>query len=228
MLRKFSNFNQYVTPDKQIHPLYPFFKRVFDVFFSLTFILVFSPVYLFLALLIKLNSKGPVFYVGKRLGKRGKYIEIFKFRTMYIDAEDRLEEMLKNNSQMKEEWEVFQKLQKDPRCTVVGKFLRRTSLDEFPQFFNVLSGDLSVVGPRPHYIEELEEKEKSPLRKYAHLVLAVKPGITGLWQISGRSHLSYEDRVELDSLYYKKQSFFYDMKVVLKTIPLVLISRGAV
>ena len=84
------------------------------------------------------------------------------------------------------------------------------------------------MGPRPHYIEELEEKEQSPLKKYAHLVLAVKPGITGLWQISGRSHLSYEDRVELDSLYYKKQSFLYDMKVVLKTIPLVLISRGAV
>ncbi len=214
--------------DKQTHPLYPFFKRVFDVFFSLMFILVFSPVYLFLALLVKLNSKGPIFYVGKRLGKKGKYIEIFKFRTMYIDAEDRLEEMLRSSPQMKEEWEVFQKFQKDPRCTALGKFLRRTSLDEFPQFFNVLSGDLSVVGPRPHYIKELEEKEKSPLRKYAHLILAVKPGITGLWQISGRSHLSYADRVELDSLYYKKQSFFYDIKVVLKTIPLVLISRGAV
>lgn len=210
------------------HPLYPFLKRLFDLFFSLTFILVFSPLYLLLALLIKWNSRGPILYVGKRLGKGGKYISIFKFRTMYIDAEKRLKKMLDNNPKMKEEWEIYQKLQEDPRCTRIGKFLRRTSLDEFPQFFNVLLGDLSVVGPRPHYIEELEEKTHSPLKKYAHLVLAVKPGITGLWQISGRSHLSYEDRVELDSLYFKKQSFFYDLKVVLKTIPLVLISRGAV
>ncbi|MCB1107479.1 MAG: sugar transferase [Chlamydiia bacterium] len=217
-----------MTLDKQFHPLYPFFKRFFDIIFSLSFVLIFSPLYLLLALLIKLDSKGPVFYIGKRLGKGGRYIHIFKFRTMYIDAEERLEEMLKKDPKIKEEWDVYQKLHDDPRCTSIGKFLRRTSLDEFPQFFNVLKGDLSVVGPRPHYIEELKGKEDSPLKKYAHLVLAVKPGITGLWQISGRSHLSYEDRVELDSLYYKKQSFFYDMKVILKTIPLVLISRGAV
>lgn len=214
--------------EKKIHPLYPFLKRLFDVLFSLSFIFAFSPIYFLLALLIKCDSRGPILYIGKRLGKGGKYINIFKFRTMYIDAEERLKEMLENNPKMKEEWQVFQKLHDDPRCTRVGKFLRRTSLDEFPQFLNVLLGDLSVVGPRPHYIEELEEKDNSPLKKYAHLVLAVKPGITGLWQISGRSHLSYEDRVELDSLYYKKQSFFYDLKVVLKTIPLVLISRGAV
>jgi exopolysaccharide production protein ExoY len=214
--------------EKKTHPLYPFFKRLFDVLFSLSFIVVFSPLYLLLALLIKWNSKGPVLYIGKRLGKGGKHIEIFKFRTMYIDAEERLKDMLSSDPKMRSEWEVFQKLHNDPRCTYIGKFLRRTSLDEFPQFFNVLKGDLSVVGPRPHYIDELEGKENSPLKKYAHLVLATKPGITGLWQISGRSHLSYEDRVELDSLYFKKQSFFYDMKVVLKTVPLVLISRGAV
>jgi len=214
--------------EKKTHPLYPFFKRLFDVLFSLSFIVVFSPLYLLLALLIKWNSKGPVLYIGKRLGKGGKHIEIFKFRTMYIDAEERLKDMLSSDPKMRSEWEVFQKLHNDPRCTSIGKFLRRTSLDEFPQFFNVLKGDLSVVGPRPHYIDELERKENSPLKKYAHLVLATKPGITGLWQVSGRSHLSYEDRVELDSLYFKKQSFFYDIKVVLKTVPLVLISRGAV
>jgi len=214
--------------EKKTHPLYPFFKRLFDVLFSLSFIVVFSPLYLLLALLIKWNSKGPVLYIGKRLGKGGKHLEIFKFRTMYIDAEERLKDMLSSDPKMRSEWEVFQKLHNDPRCTSIGKFLRRTSLDEFPQFFNVLKGDLSVVGPRPHYIDELERKENSPLKKYAHLVLATKPGITGLWQVSGRSHLSYEDRVELDSLYFKKQSFFYDIKVVLKTVPLVLISRGAV
>ncbi|WP_194847454.1 sugar transferase [Candidatus Neptunochlamydia vexilliferae] len=214
--------------EKNTHPFYPFFKRLFDLAFSTTFITIFSPVYLALALLIKLGSKGPIFYIGKRLGKGGKHVTIYKFRTMYLDAEERLEEMLKNNPKMREEWEVYQKLQDDPRCTPIGKFLRKTSLDEFPQFLNVIKGDLSVVGPRPHYIEELEGERNSPLKKYAQFVLSVKPGITGLWQISGRNHLSYEDRVELDSLYYKKQSFFYDLMVVLKTIPLVLISRGAV
>ncbi len=214
--------------EKTTHPSYPFFKRLFDLVFSMTFVTIFSPVYLVLALLIKLGSKGPIFYIGKRLGKEGKHVTIYKFRTMYLDAEKRLEDMLKYNPKMREEWEIYQKFQNDPRCTPIGKFLRKTSLDEFPQFFNVLKGDLSVVGPRPHYIEELEGEGNSPLKKYAQFVLAVKPGITGLWQISGRSHLSYEDRVELDSLYYKKQSFFYDLMVVLKTIPLVLISRGAV
>lgn len=214
--------------EKNSHPFYPFFKRVFDIVFSLLFILVFSPLYLIIALLIKLESKGPIFYIGKRLGKGGKYITIYKFRTMYIDAEERLGDMLIKNPEMGKEWEIYQKLQNDPRCTRVGKFLRKTSLDEFPQFLNVLGGELSVVGPRPHYIHELERSEPSPLKKYAHLILAVKPGITGLWQISGRSHLSFEDRVELDSLYCKKQSFFYDCSVVLKTIPLVLMSRGAI
>ena len=222
-----TNFHN-LTPRKRLHPFYPFFKRLFDILFSLTFVITFSPIYLIIAFLIKLDSRGPIFYVGKRLGKREKHIKIYKFRTMYINAEKRLEEMLKKDPKVKEEWNIYQKLQKDPRCTTVGKFLRRTSLDEFPQFFNVLKGDLSVVGPRPHYIYELEEKGNSPLKKYAHDVLSVKPGITGLWQISGRSHLSYEDRVELDSLYCKKQSFFYDLYVVLKTIPLVLLSRGAV
>ena len=216
-----------LTLEKSPHPFYPFLKRLFDILFSLCFITLFSPIYILIALLIKLDSKGPIFYVGGRLGKGGKYIKVLKFRTMYVNAEEMLEEMLRANPKVQEEWEVFQKLQEDPRCTPIGKFLRKTSLDEFPQFFNVLKGDLSVVGPRPHFIFELEEKKESPLRKYAHLVLAVKPGITGLWQVSGRSRLSYEDRVELDSLYMKKQSFFYDLMVILKTIPIVLFSKGA-
>lgn len=212
---------------RQAHFFYPFFKRLFDLLFSLAFIIVFSPVYLIIAVLIKLDSKGPIFYVGKRLGKGKKHITIYKFRTMHIDAEERLKEILKKDPIMEREWKIYQKLQKDPRCTKIGRFLRKTSLDEFPQFLNVLKGDLSVVGPRPHYIYELEKQENSPLKRYADNVFSVKPGITGLWQISGRSHLSYEERVELDSLYCKKRSFFYDLYVVLKTIPLVLLSRGA-
>lgn len=206
---------------------YPFFKRLFDIFFSFCFILVFSPVYLILALLIRASSKGPVFYVGKRLGRGGKHITVYKFRTMFTDAEERLEELLSKDPAIREEWEVYQKLQSDPRCTPIGKFMRKTSLDEFPQFFCVFKGDLSVVGPRPHYIFELEKNEKSPLRLHADTVLAVKPGITSIWQTSGRSNLSYEERVKLDCEYVKKQSFFYDIYLILKTIPSLLFPQGA-
>lgn len=206
---------------------FPRFKRLFDIVFSLSFILILSPIYLLIALLIKLSSKGPIFYVTKRLGKNKKHITVYKFRTMYLDADARLKDLLKKNPKMREEWEVYQKLKSDPRCTPVGKFLRRTSLDEFPQFFNVLKGDLSVVGPRPHFIFELEENKASPLHRYADKILSVKPGITGLWQTSGRSCLAYDDRVELDCLYVDKQAFLFDLYLILKTIPSVLFSKGA-
>lgn len=202
-------------------------KRFFDLLFSIIFILFLSPVYLLIALIIKLDSKGPIFYVTKRLGKDKRHITIYKFRTMYIDADKRLETLLQKNPEMKEEWEVFQKLREDPRCTPIGKFLRKTSLDELPQFFNVICGSLSVVGPRPHYIFELEDNNSSPLQKHADKILSVKPGITGLWQISGRSRLSYEERVELDCLYVERQAFLFDLILILKTVPSILFSKGA-
>lgn len=202
-------------------------KRLFDLLFSIVFVLTLSPIYLLIALLIKIDSKGPFLYVTKRLGKNKNHITIYKFRTMYMDAEERLKEILKKNDQVKKEWEIFQKLREDPRCTPIGKFLRKTSLDELPQFFNVISGSLSVVGPRPHYIFELEENSESPLHKHADKILSVKPGITGLWQTSGRSYLSYKERVELDSLYVDKQAFFFDLLLILKTIPSIFFSKGA-
>lgn len=216
-----------ISKESSKHALYRFMKRAFDLLFSLFFILFFSPLYLLIALLIKLDSKGPTFYVTKRLGKNKEHITVCKFRTMYVDAEERLNELLKKHPEMKKEWEVFQKLKEDPRCTLIGKFLRRTSLDELPQFFNALKGSISIVGPRPHFIFELEEKQNSPLRKHADKILSVKPGITGLWQTSGRSNLSYDDRVELDCLYVDKQAFFFDLFLVLKTVPSVLFSKGA-
>jgi len=219
------NSSSVSTPSKSLSSLK--IKRVFDFLFSLIFVLVLSPVYLMIALLIKLDSKGPIFYVTKRLGKDKKHIKIYKFRTMYMDAEKRLQDILENNSEMRKEWEVFQKLRNDPRCTPIGKFLRRTSLDELPQFFNVLEGALSVVGPRPHFIFELEENDNSPLQKHAEKILSVKPGITGLWQTSGRNHLSYDERVQLDCQYVEKQAFFFDLMLIVKTIPSVLFSKGA-
>lgn len=205
----------------------PQLKRAFDILFSLLIIIILSPIFLLIALIIKLDSKGPVLYFAKRLGKDRKIVTVYKFRTMYIDADVRLKKLIESHPEMKKEWDVFQKLKKDPRCTPIGKFLRRVSLDELPQFFNVLEGSLSVVGPRPHMIEELDENSDGLLSKYADTILSVKPGITGIWQTSGRSHLSYEERIELDRSYVEKQSFFFDLFLILKTIPCVLFSKGA-
>ncbi|MEM7174359.1 MAG: sugar transferase [Chlamydiota bacterium] len=206
---------------------YPFFKRCFDIVFSLSVLTLLSPLYLFFALVIKWDSKGPIFYKGKRLGKEGKIITIYKFRTMHLDADTQLSDILSRNPKIKAEWTTYQKIKSDPRCTRIGKLLRQTSLDELPQFFCVLKGDLSVVGPRPHYISELKDNPTSPLKYHAATVLSVKPGITSIWQVSGRSQLPYQERVALDCSYVKKQSFLYDLYLIAKTIPTLFLSKGA-
>ena len=202
-------------------------KRLFDIAFSSCFILCFFPLYLLLAIVVKTTSKGPIFYVGKRLGKERKHIKIYKFRSMFVDAEKQLNTLIKTNPKIKKEWEVYQKIRSDPRCTWIGNIMRKASLDELPQFFSVLKGDLSVVGPRPHYISELEKPETSPLKQYASQIFTVKPGITSIWQISGRSSLSYEERVKLDCKYVAKQSLIYDLYLIIRTIPSVFLSNGA-
>jgi len=212
----------------KLRSIFPsFLKRAFDILFSLSFISLFSPVYLLICLLVKLDSRGRAFYVGERLGRGGKVIKIFKFRTMHADAELSLQDILKKNPDIRREWEIFRKIQHDPRCTCIGRFLRKKSFDELPQFFNVLKGEMSVVGPRPHLATELQREGGSPLKKHANLILKVKPGVTGLWQTSGRNQLSYEDRVKLDRLYITNRSFFYDMFILLKTIPSIIFARGA-
>lgn len=206
---------------------YVFFKRCFDIAFSLCVLILSSPLSLLLAAMIKCDSKGPVFYKGKRLGEGKKEITIYKFRTMRLHADKQLANMLKSDAKMREEWEIYQKLKRDPRCTRLGKFLRKTSLDELPQFFCVLKGDLSIVGPRPHYPFELKRNPTSPLRSYANAVLSVKPGITSTWQVSGRSKLSYQKRVALDYFYVTHRSFLYDLFLIFKTIPTLFLSKGA-
>lgn len=201
-------------------------KRTFDLFFSLLALLVTSPLFLLIPLLIKIDSKGPIFYKGKRLGKGGKIVSIYKFRTMKVGADRELASLLGKSPERKREWEIYQKFQRDPRCTSFGKWLRKTSLDEIPQFFCVLKGDLSIVGPRPHYPFVLSEKVE-PFIHYASSVLSVKPGITSIWQVSGRSQRSYRSRVKLDSFYAKNRSLQYDFYLLLKTIPCVLFSKAA-
>ncbi|MBY0528711.1 MAG: sugar transferase [Rhabdochlamydiaceae bacterium] len=201
-------------------------KRVFDILFSLAALIFGMPLFLAIALLIKLTSRGPVFYCSLRLGKNGKLFNFWKFRTMYVHADLKLKKLLEDNPLLREEWQKYFKLKNDPRHTRIGKFLRKTSLDEFPQFWNVLIGDLSIVGPRPYLPNETDEIKKHISDDFEKL-LSVKPGLTGIWQTSGRSHLTFENRVRLDLDYVKRNSFLFDLRLILKTIPMLIFPKGA-
>lgn len=195
-------------------------KRLFDIVFSLVVLVFFSPVYLLLALLIVLSSSGPVFYVQKRVGKNYKRFDCIKFRTMVVNADELLIEMIKTSPQLRQEFEDNFKLKYDPRVTWIGHFLRVTSLDEFPQFWNVLRGDMSVVGPRPLVVEELP-------RYGAHIdrVLTIRPGITGLWQVSGRNDIPYPQRVRMDLYYANARNFWMDLWIIVKTVGVVIFPK---
>ncbi len=198
-------------------------KRVFDIGFSLVALVGVCPVLVLVALVVKASSPGPLFFRSQRVGKGGKIFGCLKFRTMFADAEKRLEEMLQRDAALKKEWETFWKLKEDPRITPVGKFLRKTSLDELPQFWNVLKGELSVVGPRPITHEEVKRYYGDKAEK----ILSLRPGVTGLWQTSGRNLLSFEERVLLEERYVDTHSFLLDLKLILKTIPSMISCKGA-
>ncbi|MBS0625346.1 MAG: sugar transferase [Verrucomicrobia bacterium] len=206
-------------------------KRLFDIVFSLTFLACFSPLYLILIALVKCSSQGPVFYKSTRLGRGGRTIDCIKFRTMYKDADARLKDLLASNPDMAAEWSAYQKLKNDPRITPIGKIMRKTSLDELPQFINVLKGDLSVVGPRPPtlmgppegYLQEISQLYGDSTAK----ILSVRPGITGVWQVSGRSAISFEERKKIEATYAENRTFWQDLRVIFKTIPAVFFSKGA-
>lgn len=201
------------------------FKRVFDFFVTFILVAVLSPVYLLLIILQKLLNPGPVFYISKRLSRFSKPIDLFKFRTMGAqygkkDASLEFEEM--NRPDLAEEYRRDHKVVNDPRITTLGKFLRNTSLDELPQLFNVLRGDLSLVGPRPILPQEVNFN-----RSRTALLHSVKSGVTGLWQVSGRSELSFEERIELELYYAQNWSFWLDVRILFKTIGVVMRRKGA-
>jgi lipopolysaccharide/colanic/teichoic acid biosynthesis glycosyltransferase len=199
-------------------------KRGGDIVFSLLVLILGSPLFLLLAVLVKLSSRGSVFYRQRRIGRGYKGFGCLKFRTMRRDADRVLATMLEADPKLRAEFERDHKLKRDPRITPLGKFLRRSSLDELPQFINVLRGEMSVVGPRPIVWDEL--------RRYGRNmdeVLSVRPGLTGLWQVSGRNNLTYRTRVRLDLTYVRNRSFWLDLGIVLRTIGVVLLpmDRGA-
>ena len=199
-------------------------KDFFDVFLSFFLILLSLPIFIFIVILVKFSSRGPIFYFHKRLGKNKKFFNCIKFRTMHPEAEDLLKNLLENNNEIKSEFEKNHKLKNDPRITPIGLFLRKTSLDELPQLFNVLKMEMSLIGPRPIVAEE-EIKYGKSINK----VLSVKPGLTGLWQVSGRNNLSYERRVELDLLYVRDISFLMDLRITIRTFGVLFFpkDRGA-
>jgi exopolysaccharide biosynthesis polyprenyl glycosylphosphotransferase len=193
-------------------------KRAFDICVSAGVLLLLSPVLALVALAIRLDSRGPVLFRQKRVGLQGRTFEIFKFRSMYVDAEARLESLRAHNEMS---GPVF-KMKDDPRVTRMGKLIRKTSLDEFPQFWNVLRGEMSIVGPRPPLPAEVRQYKRWQRRR-----LSVKPGITCVWQISGRNNIDFERWMELDLEYIDQWSLWNDIQICLKTIPAVLGSRGA-
>ncbi|MBR5401569.1 MAG: undecaprenyl-phosphate galactose phosphotransferase WbaP [Treponema sp.] len=199
-----------------------FFKRLLDIFIILFFSPVILPVFIILMILTKITSRGPIFYGHKRVGKNGKEFRCWKFRSMCIDADKKLEEILANNPQMRQEWEKERKFQNDPRVTKFGKFLRKTSLDELPQLINILIGQMSFVGPRP-----VTEPELTNYGEFKDYVLSVVPGLSGMWQTSGRSDTEYEERISLDLYYIQNWSIWLDIWILIKTIYVVVKGRGA-
>lgn len=198
-------------------------KRIFDIIFSVLIFLSFFPVFLLIILAVKLSSRGPIFYSHERLGRGGIPFSCYKFRTMYSDSKERLDELLNSSPELRKEWEETFKLKNDPRITPIGKFLRKSSLDELPQFWNVLKGDLSVVGPRPVVLQEMQKH----FGEKAIVILSIRPGLTGIWQVSGRNDTAYTQRIQLDEMYVDTQSLLLDLKLIAKTIPAMLSSRGA-
>jgi len=204
-------------------PFNIFLKRTLDITISLFLLPILLLSTVIIGCLVRLTSEGPVFYLHKRIGYRGKEIKICKFRTMYSDAEERLEKILRSKPSIKKEWENSFKIKDDPRVTKIGRFLRKWSLDELPQIFNVLKGDLSLVGPRPVVKEEIRRYYKASEVYY----FMVKPGVTGMWQVSGRSTASYDTRIGNDTWYALNWSLWADLVILFKTAKIVLEQKGA-
>lgn len=211
--------------------MYNFSKRIFDLFGSILGLILLSPLFLLVTIAIKIDSEGPILAdTPMRVGKDGNLFKMYKFRSMIANAHD----ILRTDPKFKSLYEEYKKsnfkLTKDPRITRIGKFIRKYSLDELPQLINVLKGEMSLVGPRAYYADELDQQQKNfpESQKFVKIILSGKPGVTGLWQVTGRSEIDFEKRVKMDSIYIAKRSIFYDLWIILKTFPAVISGKGAV
>lgn len=205
---------------RNIKTPYDLIKRTCDIGLSSIGLIILAPIFLLIGIAIKIDSKGPAFFIHKRVGKNGKIIEIYKFRTMYEGSEDMIEKFSKEQTA---EYRKNYKLKDDPRVTKIGRFLRKTSLDELPQILNILKGELSIVGPRPVVLNELKKYGKNKDK-----FLSVKPGLTGYWQVNGRSLTTYEERMKMELYYVENRGIWLDTKVFFKTIISVIKKNGAI
>lgn len=200
-----------------------FIKNVFDKLLAIIMLIIFLPVMIVIAIAIKFESKGPAFFIQKRIGKDKKMFNMIKYRSMYLNNDTKLSAYLNDNPNAKQEWDRYKKLKNhDPRVTKIGRLIRKFSLDELPQLFNVIQGNMNLVGPRPYISEELIGKDTS-----TDTIARVKPGITGLWQVSGRSELPFEERIKLDEYYIRNWSLWLDMVIIVKSFRVMLSSKGA-
>lgn len=197
-------------------------KRTYDFIISGMALIVLAPIMLFICLLIKIDSKGPAILVQERIGENGKIFKMYKYRSMVVGADKLLDKYLKENEEARKEYKKYKKLQNDPRVTKIGKIIRKTSIDELPQLINVFIGNMSLVGPRSYLT-----REKEDMKNLYNDIVKSKPGITGIWQVSGRNDISFDQRLEMDYTYNSDKSTMYDIKILLKTFKKVLEKEGA-
>lgn len=207
--------------ETQERPIGGFLKRAFDVLFAASALVMLAPVMATIALGVRLHDGGPIFYGHARVGRGGRMFKCLKFRSMAKDSQALLDRHLAANPAAAAEWRRTFKLRDDPRITPIGKFIRKTSLDELPQLLNILRGEMSVVGPRPVVSDELDRYRLARIH-----YLRARPGLTGLWQVSGRNETSYEERIHFDKRYVLEWSLIGDIAIVLKTVPALLLARG--
>ena len=218
------NIGENVHTNKIIAQLSKITKRTVDILGGIAGVLLLVPmtIVLYIAKLVT-KEKGPLFYSQQRIGKDGKLFKMYKYRSMVVNADEILKKHLEENEEARKEYKKYKKLKNDPRITKLGNFIRKTSIDEFPQFINVLKGEMSLVGPRPYLPREKEE-----MGKYYKYITKCKPGITGYWQVNGRSAVTFNDRLDMDFKYYNKKSLKTDLKLLKKTVQKVLVKEGAI
>ena len=193
--------------------IYEIIKRIIDIFGALVGIVLLVPITIIIWIAnIFVKDNGPVFYTQKRIGKDGKYFRLYKYRSMVVNADDKLSKYLAENEEARKEYKKYKKLKNDPRITHIGKFIRERSIDEFPQFINVLKGEMSLVGPRPYLPREIEDMGENYIE-----IIKVKPGLTGLWQVNGRSDTTFELRTQIDKDYVQRRSIMLDTKIFIRT-----------
>ena len=213
-----------VYRNKVILKLEKILKRTIDIIAGILGVIALLPLTLIIYIAnLACKDKGPIFYTQERYGKNGKIFKLYKYRSMVVGADEKLKEYLEENEEARKEYKKYKKLKDDPRITKVGKFIRKTSFDEFPQFINVLKGDMSLVGPRPYLPRERED-----INGFFNYITSVKPGITGLWQVNGRSDTTFTERLTLDMSYYYKHNLKMDLKILGKTVKDVVKKEGAI